>query len=82
MKIPKRSIRRHNREMLNKKVAKQIKFIYHLNPVVHQKLVKHMVKNRTLCSCWMCGNPRKYFNHKTIQEERNEDYDYDDENNS
>jgi len=25
-----------------------------------------------LCSCWMCGNPRKYFNEKTIQEKRNE----------
>tara|TARA_B100001013_G_C24610413_1_gene442913 strand:+ start:1335 stop:1544 length:210 start_codon:yes stop_codon:yes gene_type:complete len=26
----------------------------------------------TLCSCWMCGNPRKYFNAKTIQEMKNE----------
>ena len=25
-----------------------------------------------MCSCWMCGNPRKYFNEKTIQEKRNE----------
>jgi len=22
------------------------------------------------CSCWMCGNPRKYFNQPTIQERR------------
>lgn len=20
------------------------------------------------CSCWMCGNPRKYFGHRTLQE--------------
>ncbi len=25
-----------------------------------------------LCSCWMCGNPRKYFNAKTLQEIKNE----------
>ena len=25
-----------------------------------------------MCSCWMCGNPRKYFNEMTIQEKRNE----------
>ena len=23
-----------------------------------------------LCSCWMCGNPRKWFNEKTIQERK------------
>lgn len=22
------------------------------------------------CSCWMCGNPRKYFRERTIQERR------------
>lgn len=21
-----------------------------------------------ICSCWMCGNPRKYFGDRTIQE--------------
>jgi len=24
------------------------------------------------CSCWMCGNPRKYFNDDTMQEKKNE----------
>ena len=24
------------------------------------------------CSCYMCGNPRKYYNEKTIQELKNE----------
>jgi hypothetical protein len=24
----------------------------------------------TPCSCWMCGNPRKWFGLKTIQERR------------
>ena len=24
------------------------------------------------CSCYMCGNPRKYFNDNTMQEKKNE----------
>ncbi|REF02454.1 hypothetical protein C7418_1263 [Cupriavidus plantarum] len=23
-----------------------------------------------VCSCWMCGNPRRYFRERTIQERR------------
>lgn len=26
-----------------------------------------------VCSCFMCGNPRKFFNEKTIQEKRFDD---------
>lgn len=29
-----------------------------------------VVNTRTPCSCWMCGNPRKYSGEKTIQELR------------
>lgn len=28
------------------------------------------VKTRALCSCWMCGNPRKYWGLRSIQELR------------
>ena len=31
---------------------------------------KSMAQTPTLCSCWMCGNPRKWFGLKTIQERR------------
>ena len=24
--------------------------------------------NLAVCSCWMCGNPRRYFGHRTRQE--------------
>jgi hypothetical protein len=27
------------------------------------------------CSCWMCGNPRKYFGQKTLQEQALESID-------
>ena len=28
----------------------------------------YLGKNNTVCSCWMCGNPRKYFGEVTRQE--------------
>jgi len=29
---------------------------------------KRMMNNRKICSCWMCGNPRRYFSQKTHKE--------------
>lgn len=29
-----------------------------------------VVDTPTPCSCWMCGNPRKYFGERTIQERK------------
>ena len=29
-----------------------------------------LIDTPTPCSCWMCGNPRRYFNERTIQEQR------------
>lgn len=31
-------------------------------------------ENRQPCSCFMCGNPRKYFKQKTLQEKRQEQH--------
>lgn len=36
--------------------------------------VKRMAENRHPCSCHMCGNPRKHFKQKTIQEKRMDEY--------
>lgn len=33
----------------------------------------HYRDTTKLCSCSMCGNPRKFFNDKTVQEKRNQD---------
>ena len=38
-----------------------------------EHLRHHMLRHEdttTQCSCAMCGNPRKYFNEKTMQEKR------------
>ena len=29
-------------------------------------------KTRRSCSCWMCGNPRKFFHRRTIQETKDQ----------
>ena len=34
-----------------------------------------VVDTPTPCSCWMCGNPRKYFTEKTMQELRQDEAD-------
>ena len=34
---------------------------------------KRMAENRKPCSCYMCGNPRKHWKDKTMQEKRFEE---------
>lgn len=36
------------------------------DPKSHEKLADHMAA----CSCWACGNPRKYFKERTLQEQK------------
>jgi len=31
---------------------------------------KSMAETPAICSCWMCGNPRRYFGDRTVQERR------------
>jgi hypothetical protein len=33
-----------------------------------------MTETRKPCSCHMCGNPRKHFKEKTMQEKRFDEY--------
>jgi hypothetical protein len=28
------------------------------------------IRTPAICSCWMCGNPRKWFGERTVQERR------------
>ncbi|MDA8378168.1 MAG: hypothetical protein M0Z50_14135 [Planctomycetia bacterium] len=34
-----------------------------------------VIDTPTPCSCWMCGNPRRYFGEKTLQELRQDEAD-------
>jgi hypothetical protein len=37
---------------------------------LHGKFAGMVLATPAVCSCWMCGNPRKYFGERTIQERR------------
>ena len=36
-------------------------------------LAHRLYHTRTLCSCPMCGNPRRHFGQKTVQERRDDE---------
>jgi hypothetical protein len=58
-----RSIRRHHRVRIIRKRYEKVQRGYW-----HVKSPGYLAKNNTVCSCWMCGNPRKYFGELTRQE--------------
>lgn len=64
-----RELNRHHEQRMKKKRKRDT--VYHDDLPIG----KH-VKTPKLCSCFMCGNPRKYLGNakdsKTIQELRNE----------
>lgn len=69
-----RAIRRHHIERLKSKWQRtQWKNQANANfpsLISEAKQSGMFVKTRALCSCWMCGNPRKYWGLRSIQELR------------
>ena len=64
MQFSKRAIRRFHYQRLKKKRIKN-------NYWSHLKNDRHLgicIDTPKLCSCWLCGNPRKYFGEKSRQE--------------
>lgn len=74
----KRAERRHHRYRLKNKRKHYQNAIDSINP---EKGISGMVNTPTKCSCFMCGNPRKWFKEETLQEkkqaesDKQEDYD-------
>lgn len=58
-----KSRERRRRDLLRMK-KKAIKYFYFKDPRLAIKNANHM----SVCSCFMCGNPRRYLGHKTLQE--------------
>lgn len=61
-----RGIRRHHEE----RVKARVRSYYSGHAVGDPRRIGMIAHTRRLCSCWMCGNPRKYWKQKTIQESR------------
>lgn len=64
MKDTKRSLRRFHQERMKNKARK-------LYPYDSSG---KLANNLTACSCEMCGNPRKHFGEKTIQERKHDQW--------
>lgn len=70
-----RNLRRFKEEKYKKRCRNIIRNKFPSNSeelANNPKFVGKMVRNRTQCSCFMCGNPRKYYNQKTVRERRQE----------
>lgn len=68
-----RSKRRHAKSMKKRKAVEVCK--NRLGPYYYDEYDRKMFANKNAdnlknCSCWMCGNPRKYFKEETLQEKR------------
>lgn len=68
-KNKKRAKRRHDDD----RFLKKSKFIcQNVFSNYDDKYARRRRDTRVPCSCWMCGNPRKFYGSKTIQEKKNE----------
>lgn len=70
-----RNFRRHNSEKFKRRCQRLIKNTFadiSKNLADDRKFVGKLFRNRKSCSCFMCGNPRRHFNEKTVRERRQE----------
>ena len=61
-----RALRRHHIARLKQ----SRRFYYGCDLTQTPKGLGKVVATAASCSCWMCGNPRKHFNARSIQELR------------
>jgi hypothetical protein len=66
-----RAIRRHHLARIKMKVAHYYGGWMKSYPQ-SGKAIGKAARAKAPCSCWMCGNPRKFSNQETLQEWRNE----------
>lgn len=66
-----RAYRRHTEQKKKAWAKKAAREWYGNEPT--DKQIGHLAHAPAMCSCHMCGNPRKYFGEKTMQERR-QDY--------
>lgn len=69
-----RALRRHHTERLKAKWKRsqwKNTAVATISSLVSEEKQSGMfVTTRALCSCWMCGNPRKYWGQRSVQERR------------
>jgi hypothetical protein len=70
-----RALRRHHRARMIRKTYRMSKNIYWAYPKEDWDYwwVRRTYKNRKVCSCPSCGNPRRHFSEITLAEAKNKD---------
>ncbi len=61
-----RAYRRHQLERVKRLVRLYYGGVHRSDP----RRLGGLAHTRTPCSCWMCGNPRRYRRELTLQEQR------------
>lgn len=70
MKETKRALRRHHRQRMIQHALRSYMLRRVEDKDVQRALVLRLYNNLKNCSCYMCGNPRKFENRLTRQERR------------
>ena len=70
MKTTRRALRRHHRQRMIGRAYRTYMLRWERDPEVQRRMVLRSYNNLTRCSCWMCGNPRRYGGCLTRQERR------------
>jgi hypothetical protein len=70
MKSTKRALRRHHRQRMMQHAVRSYALRWEEDAQVQRERVVRWYNNLSKCSCWMCGNPRKYEGKPTRQELR------------
>jgi len=71
-----RAMRRHHVERLKakwKRIARMEQAVQqdaNIDTALKDRMLGMFVHTRRLCSCWMCGNPRKHTGLRTLQERK------------
>lgn len=68
-KESKRALRRHHLARRKRWVRKNLRHYFGDDPPEPGRVGLY-ANTPAVCSCWMCGNPRRYFGELSIQEQR------------
>jgi hypothetical protein len=68
-----RAYTRHALARAKRRAYRKARAIFSLGPLAHEYAI-HNYRDRCPCSCSACGNPRRHFGERTMQERRAEQW--------
>lgn len=68
-----RALRRHHKNRLKNSRRNYWSVTIDLIDLKSEKYISQVTRTPKPCSCYMCGNARKFFNERTLQEKKQQD---------